>query len=310
MCSGLSSSSIDTGTAKTASPFHTDAFLEELALWIPKLSEVRFSGGEPFLSDFYRKIWALITRLNSECRIVVQTNGTLLDDNTKTLLRQGNFHINLSIDSFREETYRKIRRGADLKTVLKNATWFRDYCLEKSRFWGMTACAMQANRTEFGEIASKWDEYSARGWFSMVWFPPAQALWTLEHDELRTIQDSLAKPSMDKRTDIQKYNASVLQSLSAMIEPLTELSSCFHHPNPGHLITADLVYRQIEDDNLRQYLHTLFPDGDTRLFNISLFRKILGVGSESQLNELITPMSQEEKLRLFSFFLSREGSSQ
>ena len=308
MCSGLSSSSLRGKNPVTTSPFHSEAFLQEMGVWVPGLAEVRFSGGEPFLSGFYRRIWELLTEKNPNCKIVVQTNGTVLDDTIKSLLMKGNFHINLSIDSFRPDTYSRIRCGSTLEKVLKNAEWFRDYCLERGRFWGMTSCAMQANKDEVEEIVSGWNTFRANGWFSVVYFPPRQALWTLPENVLGPFFQSLEKIKVAGRDELSVQNRSALEILKGMAFSFSALSEIHHRPKSEYLVPAGSLPAQFQSGIIREALRVSFPEDDHRWFNLKSFESALALGSEGILAEMIEIMAPEEVSSLFAtFIVTQEG---
>ena len=64
MCHGLASSSIRThreALPALANPYD-DAFVDQLAPYLPYVVETDFMGGEPFMIPVYRKIWERIAR--------------------------------------------------------------------------------------------------------------------------------------------------------------------------------------------------------------------------------------------------------
>jgi MoaA/NifB/PqqE/SkfB family radical SAM enzyme len=83
------------------------------------LCMVRLHGGEPL---HYSKILEVVDLLN-ELRIpyTIVTNGALLTDSLRPkLVDQYCVGISISIDAATEETYRKMRKGGDLKQLLSN----------------------------------------------------------------------------------------------------------------------------------------------------------------------------------------------
>ncbi len=77
-----------------------DVLFSQLKPWLNGLKEARFTGGEPFLSPFYLKIWDYLTAFNPKCVISVQTNGTVLTEQHKALLKNGTFNISVSFDAY------------------------------------------------------------------------------------------------------------------------------------------------------------------------------------------------------------------
>ncbi|MDA3820374.1 MAG: radical SAM protein, partial [Candidatus Delongbacteria bacterium] len=121
---------------------------------IPHLQECIFSGGESFLSKTYRDIWKDILRVNPNCRISVNTNGTVLTDEIKALMEAGNFFLNISIDSVNKTTYEKIRRGASFDQVMKNLDYFIDYSRRKDTILSMPVCPLTSNYKELPDIVA------------------------------------------------------------------------------------------------------------------------------------------------------------
>lgn len=128
MCNEENSSAIaikKTGQQPKLLPYD-DNFIEQLRPFIPYLRSTKFMGGEPLLIPIYYKIWELIIEINPSCEIVIQTNGTVLNDKIKDLLEKGNFSISISIDSIVKETYESIRVNADYNKVMSNLEYFID----------------------------------------------------------------------------------------------------------------------------------------------------------------------------------------
>jgi MoaA/NifB/PqqE/SkfB family radical SAM enzyme len=62
-----------------------------------------------------------IRQKNSKIKIVITTNGSLLDERVAKILFKYNVnYIRISLDAFYKETYEKIRRNLDYNTVLNN----------------------------------------------------------------------------------------------------------------------------------------------------------------------------------------------
>jgi radical SAM protein with 4Fe4S-binding SPASM domain len=57
--------------------------------------------------------------------LIMTTNATLLTkERTEKLLESGLTKINFSVDGWNEESYKRVRRGGDFKTVLRNIEYF------------------------------------------------------------------------------------------------------------------------------------------------------------------------------------------
>ena len=188
---------------------YNDNFIKELEPFIPHLKNARFSGGEPFLSKYYFKIWQKIHSLNPQCVITVQTNGNVMTKRIKEILAKGNFSINVSFDSLDAETYKNIRVNGSLDKVLENISFFRDYCEDKKTKFGITICPMRVNANELHDLISFCNRNNAYAWFSIVWYPVKMALWSLDAKGLSTIYNNLKNKELPEITTTEKYNKAI-----------------------------------------------------------------------------------------------------
>lgn len=123
MCSGEYSSLIRKNLEKKEElPFvYTDAFLDQLKLFIPHLKMCRFLGGEPFLISFYYKILTLIEELNSSCQVFFTSNINHIPEKGWYFLNAlKNFYVIGSVDSLCKENYEKIRLGGSFEKMQSN----------------------------------------------------------------------------------------------------------------------------------------------------------------------------------------------
>jgi len=208
MCFGEFSSSIRKNREKKpAIPMvYDDAFIAQLEEFIPHLQSVRFFGGEPFLIDIYYQIWDLIVSINPDCQIVVQTNATVLNNRVKNLLDNGNFKINVSIDSIEEKTYEAIRINADFTRVKENIEFFHSYCEHKNTNLGISFCPIPMNIMELPEVIKFCNDRNAFVYFNTVWHPAEHCLANLSSAELRTIFQFLKPFEFTSSTDVERSN--------------------------------------------------------------------------------------------------------
>lgn len=90
------------------------------------ITKIRFTGGEPLL---YSKLKELIAYASKECKIkelAITTNGINLVEQIEGLKKSGLTKVNISLDSFNEDNYKKITRGGNLRKVLASI----DKCLD------------------------------------------------------------------------------------------------------------------------------------------------------------------------------------
>jgi len=185
---------------------YDQAFTDQLDEFIPHLSEAKFLGGEPFLIPIYMDIWGKIISMNPDCRIIIQTNGTVLTDKAKQLMKNGNFHFNISIDSFRKENYESIRVNASFEKTMENFKYIYDYCKKRNNYFGVGVCPIRQNWMELPEILRYVNELDITVYFNRVWTPAECALWGWDSEHLLNIFNRLKEETFEASTDVQQKN--------------------------------------------------------------------------------------------------------
>jgi MoaA/NifB/PqqE/SkfB family radical SAM enzyme len=220
MCSEYSSSAKrlnQTDHSNTHDVYQTE-FVEELLPLIPHLAEARFSGGEPFLNEIYYRIWEHIIQINRACKIMVQTNGSILTNKIKNLLADGNFHINISMDAANAGLYESIRVNGNYQKVMENLEYFSGYSKNKDIPLGITACTMQNNAYNLYEIMLLANRYHARLWYSDVYFPFRNALWVLPAEKIHAIVQHLKSQTLNPQNCIEHHNGAVFKDMIKRLE--------------------------------------------------------------------------------------------
>lgn len=83
------------------------------------LEEVRLTGGEPLMRKSFTEIVEKLSRTGLK-KLALTTNGIYLDKYLDVLKQHNVFHLNISLDSLNEATFKKITFGNHLKKVLAN----------------------------------------------------------------------------------------------------------------------------------------------------------------------------------------------
>lgn len=273
MCSGDLSSNILSNREKrtvTKNPYEND-FIQQLETFVPHLRFCLFSGGEPFLINSYFKIWEMIIQKNPSCNIIIQTNGTILNEKIKDILKRGTFHIGISIDSLNKKTYEEIRVNATYETTLKNLDFFKKYCSENSRVLSISICVMPQNRWEIPYLTEFCSQNNIHVNYNTVRFPAKNALWILNSSELQEILDYYLKFSLPTKSRIEKKNQKSFQNLITRIELWKKAAKKWenHIPSPAPVI-EDIQKLQ---DNLILILHetldSFYKDNEIKQFYIN-----------------------------------------
>lgn len=218
MCIGELSSSIRRNREKLPpirSPYD-EAFVEQLDEFIPHLKELRFNGGEPFMIGIVYKIFEKVERLNPSLKIVVATNGTVLNAKVKDWLGRLNIHINLSIDSLTSDIYETIRVNARFEKVMEHFHFYHQYCKKNTRTLCIMVNPMRNNWHEMPEFIRFANKHNINIWFNTIHRPVEWSIWALPADELEKIYTSLSSvvfTKEERQTPIAVYNIIIYRNL-------------------------------------------------------------------------------------------------
>ncbi len=219
MCNGMLSSTIRRDREKLPpmqSPYG-DKFLTELREFIPHLHEARFNGGEPFLIKIYAQIWDMVVELNPNLKMVIATNGTVLNSKVKEQMARANFHFNISIDGITKESYESIRINGDFDKLMENFLYFRDYCKINKRNLCVMVNPLRQNWEDMPKFIDFVNRHNVTIWFNTITKPAEQALWSLPAQKLKVIYETLTAAQLDSFTGgdegIYQYNIRTYNNL-------------------------------------------------------------------------------------------------
>lgn len=261
MCTGLLSSSIRKnreGLPPLESPYG-DRFVDELREFIPHLRELRFNGGEPFLIPIYYKIWDAVFELNPGIKMVIATNGTVLNNRVRSYLDRGNFHLNISIDALEPGNYRSIRVNGNPVRLMENFIYFRDYCRSNKRTLCVMINPMRSNWHEMPEFVNFCNHHGVHLWFNTIVRPYEQAIWTLGKKRIEHIYKELSRAHIDANPGIDKalyeYNVGTYRNLvhnqvRTWAEEASEEGIAVENASPATLESHQTRFR----NGLRAYL--------------------------------------------------------
>lgn len=209
MCKGEYSSSIRENREKLppiVSPYNDD-FVKQLEPFLPHLQETRFSGsGEAFSIEINYKIWERLIEINPKCVIMVQTNGTILTERVKAILKRGNFQIGVSLDGTSKEVFEKVRLNANFDKVLQNIAYFSDYCSNKKIKFNLSFCVMRQNWHQIPDFIQLCNKLNAVAMLHKVWFPVEYSLSTLPYNILQEVYKSLSSVQLPLDSSLEKKN--------------------------------------------------------------------------------------------------------
>lgn len=198
---------------------YDDKFIQQLEEFIPYLHETRFSGsGEAFLIEANYKIWEKIISINPACKIMVQTNGTVLNNKVKEVLSKGNFQIGVSLDSLKKEVFESIRPNSKFERVIENTHYFNEYCLNNNRKFNISTCVMRQNWMEMPDFVNFSNKIKAVQTFHKVWFPRQYALFNLTSSELEKIYFHLASYDFSVNASLERLNRNHYKYFQIVVE--------------------------------------------------------------------------------------------
>lgn len=205
MCAGNRSSSIlsNRENKKPLAPIYdTPIFLEQLAEFIPHLSEIRFNGGEPLLSEIYFQSWELVLKLKPSILMKITTNCTTYSERFEKILTKGNCHLYLSIDALTKKTYEAIRVNASFERTMENLQRYIMLCKKHNIPLTIVTLPMRINWQELPKIISFANTNNIAVWLHNFERPENLAINTLAKEELQKIHKSLNDERFSSSKDL------------------------------------------------------------------------------------------------------------
>ncbi|RVU54126.1 GTP 3',8-cyclase MoaA [Anaerosphaera multitolerans] len=83
------------------------------------IRKIKITGGEPFVRKDAIDFIKLLKQDSSFEKVTVTTNGLLLDKYLDSLIEMGIDGINISLDSLREDKFKRLTRGGNLKLLIE-----------------------------------------------------------------------------------------------------------------------------------------------------------------------------------------------
>ena len=222
MCIGELSSAIRKNREKLPplkSPYD-DAFVDQLEEFIPHLKELRFNGGEPFLINSVFKIFERVEKLNPKLKIVIATNGTVVNYKVKEWLSKLNIHINFSLDSLTPHIYETIRKNAHFDRVMENFSFFHQYTKVNNRTMCLMVNPMRNNWHEMPDFVRFVNKNDINIWFNTIHRPVEWSIWALPVPDLKRIHETLSEAIFeknDRQGSLSSYNISIYDNLFSVL---------------------------------------------------------------------------------------------
>lgn len=129
-------------------------FIDQLREFIPHLKIATFIGGEPFLIKTYFSIWEEICKLNRNCIIHIQTNGSYIPNKFFDIIKNKNFEIGVSLDALNKDLFERIRINSNFDLVFQNLVKLIEYNNKGMISLNINYCLMNINWKELPKILS------------------------------------------------------------------------------------------------------------------------------------------------------------
>ncbi len=197
---------------------YDDNFVEELKPFFKHLKEARFSGGEPFLIEIYYKIWKSLIEINPSCLIIVQSNGTVLNEKVKSILNDGRFEIGVSLDSIEKKNFEAIRKNAKYETVINNINYFSEYCKRKKTSFRLSICVMRNNWSELPKYINYCNKLNAYASFHRVEKPETLSLKAWDYENLQKAYEHLSLFDCPSNSNLEITNKNHYESFLKLIK--------------------------------------------------------------------------------------------
>ncbi len=282
MCVGELSSSIRKNRERLPplpSPYD-DNFADQLEEFIPHLKELRFNGGEPFLIDLVYKIFEKVERLNPGLKIVIATNGTVLNNRVKTWLQKMNIHINFSLDSLTPGIYETIRVNAKFSRVMEHFRFYHNYIRQNNRILCIMVNPMRNNWHEMPEFIRFSNKHDVNIWFNTIHRPIEWAIWSLQHDELEKVYATLRSAVFSKEesnNSLAKYNIGIFNNL-VNVQIKNWVDEALNRMKMNQSVTVELSESEARDlfqKKITDFIYAKFNEGEEQKRNRlqALFKK-------------------------------------
>ncbi|MDD3740910.1 MAG: radical SAM protein [Bacteroidales bacterium] len=198
---------------------YNDKFIDEIKPYLKKIEFANFVGGEPFAIELYYKIWDIILINNPSCKIIVQTNGTIINNKIINYLNNPNFCIGISIDALNEKTFNYIRKGAELDYVLQNFDTFNSIMQKKNHRMQISVCPMRINWQEIPKLFEFANKNACHIYFNYVEYPDNLSLKQTPSFFLQNIIEELTKiiNSTVLKNDTSCKNSESLNGLISLL---------------------------------------------------------------------------------------------
>lgn len=220
MCHGEVSSSIRKNKDKLPPlpMVYDDAFVEQLAEYIPHLKEAKFYGGEPFLIPIYYKIWEKVKELNPSLELFLITNGMHWNKKIEALVTDLNFDLAVSIDAMDKEKLETIRKNVVKEKLLENIERFSRICSKKGKYLSLSFTLQKDNWDQLPLVLKHCNEVEAYIYVSYLERPIHYAITDMSKAQLMEMRAYYEKFSFPIFTQKERHNRKCFEDVKNYLD--------------------------------------------------------------------------------------------
>jgi len=195
--------------------------------------------------------------------VMFNTNATLLDENMALrILDAEPTRIMFSLDAIKEETYKKIRIGADFQTVMKNIDRFLEIKEERGQTLPLTRVSFCVSKLNYKELA-EFKEY----WGKKVDFLSVQGFGNpfVGSQHYERLEKLLRTPKKDVESNAEYTCAMPFQRIS-LTNSGDVLSCCYWYGQQMHVgnIYKNSLYEIWNSEKMEQLRKTINGPWETK----------------------------------------------
>jgi len=180
----------------------------------PKIKELAFAGGEPFLIPEYKDILEKARSVNSNIKYSFATNGSLFKSEDFDFFKNENVDLTISYESTVKEIFEEIRVNSNFETVHNNLIEANQILIRKNKTLSVKVCPLRQNIFDIPKTFLFLNSQNILVVFNTVLFPPKVALWLLNSNSLSEIVTFLKNVKLPTpQNKIQENNIHTYRSL-------------------------------------------------------------------------------------------------
>lgn len=254
MCMGENSSSVrkDIELQDNYKSAYDSSFAKSLIPLLPKVKELSFAGGEPFLIKEYNEIIDIARSVNPDIHYSFATNGSLFTQKDFDFFTKENVGLTISYESTDKKIFESIRKNSNFETVHNNLLKANSILRNKNQTLNVKICPLIQNIYDIPKTFNFLNSIDVNIIFNTVVFPPKTALWILSSTEIDHIIMELSKTIFPEPLNtIQSNNIKTFEGLINQLgywkEEALAREVFYRNKNVSFEFISSLYYSKVKD---------------------------------------------------------------